>query len=156
TDAQFADWEAKGGVPTSQLFENVHGRFVNVTKSSGVGLPTRGEGCVAADFDGNGYTDLFVSTATDDQLFWNNGNGTFTESARKDGVVSFGWHSGAAVADVNGDGRPDLFVAGYTDIQHPIAGSVNGFPTNYRAIRSELFLKEGHRHFKDVSVQAGI
>ena len=156
TDAQYADWEAHGGPPTSQLFENVQGHFVNVTKSSGVGIPTRGEGCVAADFDGNGYTDLFVTTATDDQLFWNNGNGTFTESARKDGVVSFGWHSGAAVTDVNGDGRPDLFVAGYTDIQHPIVSSVNGFPTNYEAIRSELFLNEGNRHFKDVSKQAGI
>ncbi|HSX22776.1 MAG TPA: FG-GAP-like repeat-containing protein, partial [Gaiellaceae bacterium] len=156
TDAQFADWESKGGVPTSQLFENVHGHFVNVTKSSGVGLPTRGEGCVAADFNGDGRTDLFVTTATDDELFWNNGDGTFTESARKNGVVSFGWHSGAAVTDVNGDGRPDLFVAGYTDIQHPIEGSINGFPTNYRAIRSELFLNEGNKRFKDVSVQAGI
>ncbi|HLY94446.1 MAG TPA: FG-GAP-like repeat-containing protein [Gaiellaceae bacterium] len=156
TDAQYADWEAKGRPPTSQLFENVHGHFVNVTKSSGVGIPTRGEGCVAADFNGDGYTDLFVTTATDDLLFWNNGNGTFTESARKDGVVSYGWHSGAAVADVNGDRRPDLFVAGYTDLQHPIAGSVNGFPTNYRAIPSELFLNEGNRHFKNVTALAGL
>ena len=83
----------------------------------------RGNGCVAADFNGDGHTDLFTSTtAADDKLLWNNGNGTFTEGARAAGVVSFGWHSGAAVADVNGDGRPDLFVAGYTDINAPIAG----------------------------------
>ena len=75
----------------------------------------RGEGCVAADLNGDGHTDLFVTTAQNDELLWNNGDGTFTEGARSRGVVSFGWHSGAAVADVNGDGRPDLYVAGYTE-----------------------------------------
>ena len=74
-----------------------------------------GNGCVAADFNGDGYTDLFVTTAVDDKLLWNNGNGTFTQGARPAGVASYGWHAGAAVADVNGDGRPDLFVAGYTN-----------------------------------------
>ena len=156
TDAQYADWEAKGGPPQSALFENEHGKFKNVTKASGVGIPTRGEGCVAADLDGDGHTDLFVTTATDDELFWNNGNGTFTEGARKAGVVSFEWHSGAAVADVNGDGRPDLFVAGYTDLNHPIENSLAGFPTNYPGIRDELFLNEGHRHFREVGAQVGL
>ncbi len=141
TDAQYADWLDHGGPPTGRLFRNDHGRFVNVTKAAHVGLPTRGEGCVAADFNGDGYTDLFVTTATDDQLFWNNGNGTFTEGARKAGVVSFGWHAGAAVTDVNGDGRPDLFVAGYTDLQHPIPTSLKGFPGNYHR-RSERALLE--------------
>jgi hypothetical protein len=116
----------------------------------------RGEGCVAADLDGDGHPDLYVTTATDDVLFWNNGNGTFTEGARKAGVVSFGWHSGAAVADVNGDGRPDLFVAGYTDFQHPIAGSVKGFPTNHPGVRDELFLNEGNRHFEEVGAKVGL
>ena len=120
TDSQYALWQEHGGAPTSQLFHNEHGRFVNVTKSSGAGLPVRGNGCVAADLDGDGHTDLFVTTATDDVLLWNNGNGTFTEGARKAGIVSFGWHSGAAVADVNGDGRPDLFVAGYTNPSAPL------------------------------------
>ncbi|HZC31460.1 MAG TPA: CRTAC1 family protein, partial [Gaiellaceae bacterium] len=156
TDAQYAQWEEHGGAPVGQLFENVHGHFVNVTKPAGLNVPTRGEGCVAADLDGNGYPDLFVTTATDDLLFWNNGNGTFTEGARRAGVVSFGWHSGAAVADVNGDGRPDLFVAGYTDLNHPIETSVAGFPNSYRAIRSELFLNEGHRHFRNVAAQVGL
>ena len=154
TDSQFADWNDKP--PAGQLFENRHGHFVNVTKAAGLNIPARGEGCVAADFNGDGYTDLFVSTATDDLLFWNNGNGTFTESARKSGVVSFGWHSGAAVADVNGDGRPDLFVAGYTDLQHPIQSSTAGFPTNYPGIRDELFLNEGNKHFREVGAQVGL
>ena len=44
---------------------------------------------------------------------------------------------------MNGDGRPDLFVAGYTDMQHPVPGSVAGFPTNHEGVRDLLFLNEG-------------
>jgi FG-GAP-like repeat len=130
-DTSLPAWEAHGGLPRSELFENVHGKFVNITAKFHAGVQTRGTGCVAADFNGDGYTDLFITTATDDELLWNNGNGTFTEGARSSGVVSYGWHAGAAVADVNGDGRPDLFVAGYTNMEAPITSSMAGFPTNY-------------------------
>jgi Na+-translocating ferredoxin:NAD+ oxidoreductase RnfD subunit len=149
-------WNDHGGLPTSELFENEHGHFVNVTKQSHAGLPIKGEGCVAADFDGDGHTDLYVTAGTNDALLWNNGNGTFTERARKSGVISFGWHAGATVADVNGDGRPDLFVAGYADMQHPIPSSIRGFPGNHPAVRDELFLNEGHRRFREVGAQAGL
>src|SRR5205085_4378985 len=117
-------YSAHGGLPRTALFRNVDGKFENVTRASRTGRVVRGEGCVAADLNGDGYTDLYVSTAQSDELLWNNGNGTFTEGARSHGVVSFGWHSGAAVSDVNGDGRPDLFVAGYTDMNGSLASSM--------------------------------
>jgi Na+-translocating ferredoxin:NAD+ oxidoreductase RnfD subunit len=152
---------AHGGLPRTALFRNDHGRFVNVTAASGAGRVVRGEGCVAADFNGDGYTDLFVTTAQDDELLWNNGDGTFTEGARSHGIVSFGWHSGAAVADVNGDGRPDLYVAGYTEQNGAIPGSLAGFPTNHLGVRDLLFLNEGNgpdgrARFREVGRQAGI
>jgi Na+-translocating ferredoxin:NAD+ oxidoreductase RnfD subunit len=149
-------WNDHGGLPSSALFENRHGHFVNVTKQSHAGLPIKGEGCVAADFDGDGHTDLYITAGTNDALLWNNGNGTFTEGARKAGAISFGWHAGATVADVNGDGRPDLFVAGYADMQHPIPSSLRGFPGNHPGVRDELVLNEGHRRFRDVSTQVGL
>jgi Na+-translocating ferredoxin:NAD+ oxidoreductase RnfD subunit len=158
TDDQLPDWEAHGGLPRTALYRSIQGGlgFVDVSRMSGAGLQLRGEGCVAGDLDGNGYPDIYVTTATNDALLWNNGDGTFTEGARKAGVISFGWHSGAAIADVNGDGRPDLFVAGYADAHNPIPGSVKGFPGNYPGVRDELFLNEGNRHFKEVGAQAGI
>ena len=160
-DSDIPAWEQHGGLPRSRLFHNVHGKFVDVTARSGAGLQLRGNGCVAADFDGDGHTDLYVTSAVSDQMLWNNGDGTFSERTRPDGLVSFGWHSGAAVADVNGDGRPDLFVSGYTDMNAPIPGSVAGFPTNHAGVRSELFLNEGpdgrgHARFREVGVAAGL
>jgi Na+-translocating ferredoxin:NAD+ oxidoreductase RnfD subunit len=154
-------YSARGGLPRTALYHNARGRFVDVSARSHAGRAVRGEGCVAADFNRDGFTDLYVTTAQDDELLWNNGDGTFTEGARSHGVVSFGWHAGAAVADVNGDGRPDLFVAGYTESNGAIPGSTAGFPTNHLGVRDLLFLNEGNgpdgrARFREVGRQAGI
>ncbi len=160
-NADIGVWDRRGGLPRTALFHNVRGRFVDVSRAAHADLPLHGTGCVAADLNGDGRTDLYVSTGADDKLLWNDGDGTFSEGARAAGVVSFGWHSGAAVADVNLDGRPDLFVAGYTDVNAPVPASMAGFPTNHAAVRDLLFLNEGtgptgRARFREVGVQAGL
>jgi Na+-translocating ferredoxin:NAD+ oxidoreductase RnfD subunit len=155
-DQELPYWQAHGGPPRSALYRNVRGRFENVTRRSRTGLELRGEGCVAADLDGDGHTDLYVTTAVSDVLLWGSGDGTFAEGARAAGVVSFGWHAGAAVADVNGDGRLDLFVAGYAEMHHPVSGSTEGFPGNHEGVRDLLFLNEGRRRFREVGAVAGL
>jgi Na+-translocating ferredoxin:NAD+ oxidoreductase RnfD subunit len=165
-DSDIAGYTSGGGLPQSHLYRNVHGHFVDVTRKTGTGLAVRGTGCVAADLDGNGTTDLFVTTASFDPtrnaydaLLWNNGDGTFTDGTRAAGIDEPGWHSGAAVADVNGDGRLDLFVAGYTDVNHQIA-SQQGFPANHAGVPDALYLNEGgsgrHPTFRDVGRAAGL
>src|SRR6266516_6478843 len=161
SQADVGRWQKHGGLPRSALFRNTRGRFRNVTRISGAGLAVRGQGCVAADLNGDGYTDLFITADGQNKLLWNHGNGTFTEGSRAAGIRSYGWHTGAAVADVNGDGRPDLFVAGYTDVNLPISGSAAGFPNNYAGVRDLLYLnmgrdKHGRSRFREVGVQAGL
>ena len=167
-ESDLVEFEDRGGLPRSALFRNVEGRFEDVSAGSGTDLPLRGSGCVAADLDLDGDTDLYVTTAgynvaTDgyDALLWNDDDGTFTEGARKAGINAFGWHAGAAVGDLNDDGRPDLVVASYTNVNAPITSSTAGFPTNHQAMRDFVYLNagtdaNGHATFREVGEQAGL
>jgi ASPIC and UnbV/FG-GAP-like repeat len=163
TDANISQWNARGGPPRSALYENVHGKFVDVSAKSHANVAVQGNGCVPIDL-GNGYPSLFITTNTYNVLLWNNGNGTFTNITHEAGIDAFGtfgWHTGAAVADVNGDGRPDIFVSGYADVNAPSQNSSGGFPLNYQAFRDLLYLNEGpdaqgHPRFREVSLEAGI
>jgi len=157
-----ARWKREeGGLPQSALFRNDAGRFTDVTVGSGAGLSVRGNGCVAADFDLDGNTDLFVTTSGIDALLWNEGDGTFSEGAGPAGVDASGWHTGAAVGDVNGDGWPELFVAGYADLNNRVAETTLGFPTTFVGVRDLLFLNEGRSDdgrvtFREVGADAGL
>ena len=120
-------WEAHGGLPQSRLFENTGGRFRDVTRTTRAGVAAQGDGCVAADLNGDGRTDLVVTTTNGVDILWNEG-GTFRTAA----LPATGWYTGVAVADVNGDGRPDVFAAGYADPNNPISELLRGLPDERR------------------------
>jgi Na+-translocating ferredoxin:NAD+ oxidoreductase RnfD subunit len=150
--ADTPQWEAHGGLPRTALFENVNGTFKDVSAVTHANLPVQGDGCTAADLNGDGYTDLVVTTTSGVDVLWNTGHGTFTDAQ----LPANGWYTGAAVADVNGDGRPELFVAGYSDLGQPVQNSLAGFPTNVTGVRDLLYLNEGAGRFKEVGGQAGL
>jgi ASPIC and UnbV/FG-GAP-like repeat len=146
-------WDEAGGPPRSALFHNVDGRFVDVSEGSGADLDGRGTGCVAADLDRDGRTDLYVTGADAGTLLWNDGGGRFREGTAAAGVPAVGWYAGAAVGDVDGDGWPDLFVAGYANTDSPIQGATQGFPNTYTGVRDLLYLNQGRRDDGDVTFQ---
>ena len=154
-------WEANGGLPRSALFRNVEGRFTDVSRASGANLALRGNGCVAADLDLDGWTDLYVTTARFDALLWNNGDGTFTEGAEAASVDAYGWQTGAVAGDLNADGWPDLFVAAYVDLNNRDPTAATGFPTTHYGRRDLLFINEGvgpsgRATFREVGVAVGL
>jgi hypothetical protein len=156
-----ARWKERGGLPRSALYRNAKGKFVDVSRGSGADLDLRGNGCVAADFDGDGRTDLYVTATGYDALLWNEGGGRFVEGARAAGIDAYGWHTAAAVGDVNADGRPDLFVAGYADLNAPVEGATGGFPSTVAGVRDRLYLNEGpgpggRARFREVAAEVGI
>jgi ASPIC/UnbV protein/VCBS repeat protein/uncharacterized protein DUF6851 len=160
-ERQATRWEKAGGLPRSALFHNVKGTFVDASAGSGTDLAVRGNACVAADFDLDGHTDLYVTAAGAASLLWNDGDGTFTEGAGAAGVDAVGWYASAAVGDVNGDGWPDLFVAGYADLNTPIPGATQGFPNTYAGVRDLLYISngpgdEGRVTFREAGADAGL
>jgi hypothetical protein len=110
-------WGKQGCYPMSLLHNNGDGTFDDVTEKAGLlsGHPTNT--AAWADFDGDGWLDLFVgheSTAADthpSQLFHNNHDGTFTEVGAASGLAQLGFVKGVAWGDYNKDGRPDLYVS---------------------------------------------
>ena len=155
SDLDYGYWLEHGGPPRSALFRNRNGTFTDVSRASGAGVRIRGNGCVAGDFNGDGFSDIYVTAAGNDALLWNDGKGHFSEGARAAGITAWGWHSGAAVGDVNGDGRPDLFVAGYTDVNAPIPSSASGFPNDHQGVRDLLYLNTGNDRNGHATVQGG-
>src|SRR5205814_5889898 len=90
------------------LYRNNHdGTFTDVTEKAGVAGGTFGMGAAAADFDGDGWVDLFVTAYGRNVLYHNNGNGTFTDVTAKAGIRSAGWSTCAVWFDFDNDGRLD-------------------------------------------------
>ncbi|HEY0414891.1 MAG TPA: FG-GAP-like repeat-containing protein [Gaiellaceae bacterium] len=156
SDADAPQWEAHGGLPRAALFENVRGRFRDVSASTHAGLAVRGDGCAAADIDGDGRPDIVLTTDDGVKVLWNRGGSTFAAAELTSGRESSSWYTGAAVADVNGDGRLDVFAAGYTDLTSPVPNALAGFPTDHEGVRDLLFINEGARRFREAGAAAGV
>ena len=100
-----------GGV--NHLFHNNGGHgFTDVTQASGTGDTGWTLAVGAADYDNDGYPDIFVANdAGRKKLYHNNGNGTFTEVAKEAGVLDFGFGMGVAWGDFDDDGYFDLYTS---------------------------------------------
>lgn len=102
-------------------------RFADVTEASGFSLvPGPGLGVVCADFDGDGWPDVFIANdGAANRLWMNQKNGTFKEEAVQRGIAlnlmgiaQAGM--GIALGDVDGDGLFDIFVTHLTEETHTL------------------------------------
>ena len=154
----------------SELWRNRGGgKFVDVTDKAGVAYPGWGMGVVAADFDNDGWHDLYVTCYGPNRLYRNNGDGTFADIAEKAGVADSRWSAGAAFADYDRDGWLDLFVANYVDVRLdalPEFGKgrfcefhgvpVQCGPRGLNGSGDSLYRNRGDGTFEDVSTRAQV
>jgi enediyne biosynthesis protein E4 len=145
--------------------QNRDGTFTDVTQAAGLnhaGDGNYGMGVAAADYDNDGYTDLYVTSYGKNILYHNNGNGTFTDVTSKAGVASGGWSVSAGFFDYDNDGRLDLLVTRYMqwDTQHnKICGAqwhTYCPPIDFPATTNILYRNRGDGTFEDVSAKSGI
>ncbi len=100
---------------------NGDGTFSDVSSEAGIANPDgKGLGVVGGDYDGDGWTDIFVANdLTPDFLYRNNGDGTFTDMALlagvaygEDGVARAGM--GVDFGDYDRNGTPDIYVTNFS------------------------------------------
>src|SRR5437588_7133248 len=148
------------------LYHNNHdGTFTDVTDKANVTGGTFGMGVAAADYDGDGWVDLYVTSYGRNILYHNNHDGTFTDVADKAGVATPGWSTCAVWFDYDNDGRTDLFVSSfvlYDKTLNPLCTDSTlsrryyCVPRVFKPQPSHLFHNNGDGTFKDVSKDSGI
>jgi hypothetical protein len=164
----------KGGL--SRLYHNQgNGRFADVTAKMGLGAVTYGsawgQGVCAADYDNDGYTDLFVTYWGQNHLYRNAGGVRFEDVTERAGLKQnrVRYNTGCAFLDFDNDGHADLFVANYLKFDPattpqpgenpycryrgiPVACGPRGLPFD----RNILYRNNGDGTFTDVSDTSGV
>ena len=133
-------WE--GRAPNSLYQNRGDGSFTEVSTAAGVDDPDASCAAAWADYDSDGFLDLYVADGiTGDRipnkLYHNQGNGSFTELAERAGVAHTGRSPSVAFGDYDDDGDPDLYVV---DESGP----------------NVLYRNEGSGRFADITARAGV
>jgi hypothetical protein len=160
------DWPGhESGKSFPALYHNNRdGTFTDVTRQAGLAVETYGLGCAVADYDNDGYDDIYLTTVGSNHLFHNQGNGKFADVTAKAGVADPGFSASAVWFDYDNDGKLDLFVAHYIDwsIETDQYCSLDNknksycTPQRYKGQSSTLFHNKGDGTFENVTRRAGL
>ena len=126
--------------------------FTDISQESGAGIAMFGMGLAVADYNSDGYLDMFVTNIGDNALLTNTGGDGFRDAANDMGLAygefrrqqRVSW--GTIFFDYDNDGYEDLYVAsGYLDTDD----------INRREQPNLLFRNDGAGAFEDVSAVSG-
>src|SRR6266536_1094846 len=158
---------------TNRLYKNNRdGTFSDVTEKAGLHAAGWANGVCVADYNNDGFEDIFCTYFGQNRLYRNNGNGTFTDVTKQAGLLEEGparWGAGCAFLDYDRDGHLDLFVSNYIRFnleRAPVPGEnstcnwkgipVNCGPRGLPTGRHSLYHNNGDGTFTNVTKKAGI
>ena len=151
---------------TMQLYRNNrNGTFTDVTRQARLDVEMYGIGVAAADYDNDGFEDLYITGFGQNRLFHNNGDGTFNDATGRAGLGGYeSLSTSAAWFDYDRDGHLDLLVANYVrwspqqDIFCSLDGRTKSYctPQAYPGTTCWLFRNRGDGTFEDVTGKAGL
>ena len=147
---------------------NKDGTFTDVTLEAGARGSGFATGVAAADYDGDGYSDLFIAGVNRNLLLRNKRNGKFQDVTKEAGLMHDAaqrkpWSISAGWFDYDNDGYLDLFVVNYClwipDKEPPCTiGQARTYchPKHYAGLANALYHNNGDGTFTDVSGPSGI
>ena len=140
----------------AQLFLNLgDGKFKDISHSAGIDRTAFSKGVTAADYDNDGWPDLFVSNLTGPNfLYHNNHDNTFTEVAESAGVMGPVRGFPTWFFDYDNDGWQDLFVASYFFSVDETARTYLGLSHNATTLK--LYRNLGNGKFRDVTAEVAL
>lgn len=147
--------------PHNHLYRNEgNGKFTDVTEKAGVAPDMFSFAVSAADFDNDGFTDLFVSGYGKAVLYRNRGDGTFEDVTKKAGIKMDGWAISSTWLDYDRDGCVDLFVGRYVkfDPKYRMFYAADNYPgpLDYEGDSNRLYHNNCDGTFTDVTEKSGI
>jgi hypothetical protein len=141
--------------PTQLFLNKGDGTFQDISHAAGIDRTAFSKGVAAADYDGDGYIDLYVSNmGTANFLYHNNHDGTFTEVAEQAGVPGTGRGFATWFFDYDNDGWPDLFVTSYYPSVDESVRTYLDLPHNAGTLK--LYKNLGDGTFSDVTEETGL
>jgi enediyne biosynthesis protein E4 len=161
-----------GEAPTNRLYRNRRdGTFEDVTARTGLTRTGWASSVCAADYDNDGWTDIFLTYFGRNVLYRNDGGRAFRDVTAAAGLTAPAdrWGSGCTFIDYDRDGRADLFVANYLTFDLATAPEpgkgpnclwkgvpVNCGPKGLPTDTNLLYRNDGDGTFSDVSARSGI
>lgn len=154
-----------GSARPNSLYRNLGNmRFANATRQSQIDDSSFSVGVAVADFDSDGFSDIFVSNFGPNQLFRNNGDGMFSDVTEVAGVACGNkLGAGACFLDADRDGLLDLYVGNYVKlpIEKNVKRTTDGFPSypgplDFEPERDFFFRNRGDGTFEDQSDVSGV
>jgi len=164
-------WDARPAQSpaTLALYRNDgKGSFENVTAIVGLDVSLYGQGVAIADYDGDGFVDVFVSAVGPNRLFRNLDGKSFQDVTQQSGVAGAdnAWSTSCGWFDYDNDNDLDLFVCNYVawskeydlaqNFQLIGGGRAYGRPQNFSGTFCYLYRNDRDNGFTDVSAAAGI
>jgi len=170
--APYSDPEPKGSIPQktgpeywNRMYrQKPDGTFEDITEKSGLQGIGYGMGVAVADYDNDGYEDVFVTAYGGNRLYHNNGDCTFADVTDKAGVGGSGWSTSATWVDLDNDGLLDLVVDRYVtwdweDVwcgEHREGYRAYCHPDVFQPISMLVYHNDGNGHFTEVSHKLGL
>ena len=145
------------GQISNALYENLGGKSFR-RKVSGAEDLGEGMAVSVADYDNDGYSDLFVTNYGNFILYHNGSDGTFTDVTATAFPEGLGdrWYGGSAWGDYDRDGDLDLYVTAYVDFAWRPANTSLRFPMDFGGLPNTLYRNNGDGTFTDVTAAAGV